>query len=48
MGGNSTPKKRGLAKALHAQWIATSTGKALHEAEVARQKKLKPKPKVVK
>jgi hypothetical protein len=41
-------KKRELGKALHKQWIATTTGAAQHAAEVAKQKKIKPKPRRVK
>jgi hypothetical protein len=48
MGGNSNPKKRGLAKFLHKQYIATKTGKELHAKEVKYQRSLPAKPKRVK
>jgi hypothetical protein len=34
-----TPRKKTLGKALHKQWIATATGRALHDAHVSREKK---------
>jgi hypothetical protein len=45
MGGNSTPKTRGLSHWLHKQWAATSIGKKLHEADVLKQRRTKPKPR---
>jgi hypothetical protein len=41
-------KKRGMAHYRHKQWIATKTGAELHAKEVARQKALPVKVKVVK
>lgn len=48
MGGNSNPKKRGINKFLHQQWIATKLGKEAHEKEIKRQHSLPVKPKRVK
>jgi hypothetical protein len=48
MADNQINKKRGMAHHLHKQWIATKIGAELHAADVARQKALPKKTKIVK
>ena len=39
MSSDQTTKVKGIAHYLHKQWVATTTGRELHEKEVAKQRK---------